>query len=64
MKQTARRAILALAFSLAAGGAFAQGSHLRIGLGDDPDVLDPTLSRTYTARIVFASMSNSRTPPV
>ena len=38
-----------------AGGAFAQG-HLRIGLGDDPDVLDPTLSRTYTARIVFASL--------
>src|SRR5207245_4549229 len=28
---------------------------LRIGLGDDPDVLDPTFSRTYTARIVFAS---------
>ena len=49
MKSTARRAALALAFWLAAGGAFAQG-HLRIGIGDDPDVLDPSLSRTYTAR--------------
>ncbi|TWT06109.1 ABC transporter substrate-binding protein [Reyranella sp. CPCC 100927] len=46
---------VALALSPAGGGAFAQ-SHLRIGLGDDPDVLDPTLSRTYTARIVFAAV--------
>ena len=37
------------------GHRFAQGN-LRIGLGDDPDVLDPTFSRTYTARIVFASL--------
>ncbi|MCX7363734.1 MAG: ABC transporter substrate-binding protein, partial [Alphaproteobacteria bacterium] len=61
MKQTARRAArtLALGLALSVGAfapAFAQGSHLRIGLGDDPDVLDPTLSRTYTARIVFASV--------
>ena len=31
-------------------------THLRIGIGDDPDALDPTTSRTYTARIVFASL--------
>ena len=43
-RRAARRATLALAFCLAAGGAVAQG-HLRIGLGDDPDVLDPSLSR-------------------
>src|ERR1700704_6523712 len=55
MRTTARRAALALAFCLPAGGASAQGI-LRIGLGDDPDVLDPSLSRTYTARIVFASL--------
>ena len=58
MRQTARCVVLAFALSLAgclaAGAAFAQGA-LRIGLGDDPDVLDPTFSRTYTARIVFAS---------
>ena len=55
MLQTARRAVAALALCLAAGNSFAQG-HLRIGIGDDPDVLDPSLSRTYTARIVFATL--------
>src|SRR5215472_45239 len=29
---------------------------LRIGLADDPDMLDPTLARTYTGRIVFAAL--------
>ena len=28
---------------------------LRIGLAEDPDVLDPSLARTYVGRIVFAS---------
>jgi peptide/nickel transport system substrate-binding protein len=28
---------------------------LRIGLAEDPDVLDPTLGRTYVGRIVFAA---------
>src|SRR4029079_5439926 len=55
MLQTARRTAVALALCLAAGNSFAQG-HLRIGIGDDPDVLDPSLSRTYTARIVFAAL--------
>src|SRR6186713_2822103 len=30
-------------------------STLRIGLAEDPDILDPTLARTYVGRIVFAS---------
>src|SRR6201995_2953094 len=34
-------------------GAYAQ-STLRIGLAEDPDILDPTLARTYVGRIVFA----------
>jgi peptide/nickel transport system substrate-binding protein len=55
MPRTVRHAALVFAFCLAAGSAFAQGN-LRIGLGDDPDVLDPSLSRTYTARIVFATL--------
>jgi peptide/nickel transport system substrate-binding protein len=50
-----RSAGLALALLLFALPAAAQ-SHLRIGIGDDPDALDPTTSRTYTARIVFASL--------
>ena len=29
---------------------------LRIGLAEDPDILDPTLARTYVGRIVFAAM--------
>src|SRR5947209_10439099 len=28
---------------------------LRIGLAEDPDMLDPTLGRTYVGRIVFAA---------
>jgi peptide/nickel transport system substrate-binding protein len=51
-----KRLALSLAFMLAmAGGAFAQ-TNLRIGLAEDPDVLDPTLARTYVGRIVFASI--------
>jgi peptide/nickel transport system substrate-binding protein len=49
------RAGLALAFSLLALPAIAQ-TNLRIGLGDDGDALDPTLSRFYTTRIVFAAL--------
>jgi peptide/nickel transport system substrate-binding protein len=58
MGQIARCAVLALALSFGAfaNPALADGGHLRIGLGDDPDMLDPSLSRSYTARIVFASL--------
>ena len=34
----------------------AGASHLRIGLAEDPDVLDPTLARTFVGRIVFAAL--------
>src|SRR5207302_11066822 len=44
---------VALCVSLVAG-AQAQTT-LRIGLAEDPDILDPTLGRTYVGRIVFAS---------
>ena len=53
-----RNAIIAglcLLFALAAGPALAQTT-LRIGLAEDPDLLDPTMARTYVGRIVFASM--------
>ncbi len=30
--------------------------HLRFGLAEDPDVLDPTLARTFVGRIVFAAL--------
>ena len=52
--------ILRLAFTAAAlllslqAGAHAQTT-LRIGLAEDPDILDPSLARTYVGRIVFAA---------
>ena len=55
MRLAGIRVVLALGLALAAGDAFAQTT-LRIALADDPDVLDPTLSRSYTTRIVFASI--------
>ena len=45
----------ALAAMMSAGLAQAQ-STLRIGLQDDPDVLDPVRARTFVGRIVFASL--------
>src|SRR6266481_3301199 len=46
-------ATVALLLSLVAG-VQAQTT-LRIGPAEDPDILDPTLARTYVGRIVFAS---------
>ncbi len=53
-----RRAIKALAIAALAAMAqtAAAQSTLRVGLAEDPDVLDPTLARTYVGRIVFASI--------
>ncbi len=42
-----------LVLGLAASG-WAQT--VRVGLNEDPDILDPVLSRTYVGRIVFASL--------
>src|SRR5258708_5704092 len=40
--------------------SFETGGHaqttLRVGLAEDPDVLDPTMARTYVGRIVFSSL--------
>jgi peptide/nickel transport system substrate-binding protein len=41
---------------LAAGPADAQKKTLTIGLNQDPDLLDPTLARTYVGRIIFEHM--------
>src|ERR1700756_809530 len=53
MKMWRLALLLAALFSLTAG-AQAQTT-LRIGLAEDPDILDPSLGRTYVGRIVFAS---------
>jgi len=56
MRRPARRAALVLALCLAAAGGASAQTNLRIGLGDDGDLLDPTFSRFYTTRIVFAAI--------
>src|SRR5258708_3993011 len=49
-----RKAAISAALLLSLGaGAHAQTT-LRIGLAEDPAILDPTLARTYVGRIVFA----------
>src|SRR5712672_940286 len=59
-RETGLMKILRLAATTAAllllfgAGVHAQTT-LRIGLAEDPDILDPTLGRTYVGRIVFAS---------
>jgi len=53
--KTMKLAVSALLLALAASTAQAQTT-LRIGLAEDPDILDPTLARTYVGRIVFASI--------
>jgi peptide/nickel transport system substrate-binding protein len=48
------RPLLALALGVAALASQAQT--LRIGLAEDPDVLDPTLARSFVGRVVFAGL--------
>jgi peptide/nickel transport system substrate-binding protein len=50
------RLIAAAALLALSGGVAGAQTTLRIGLAEDPDVLDPTLARTYVGRIVFASI--------
>jgi peptide/nickel transport system substrate-binding protein len=48
----AAAAALLLSFQ---ANAFAETT-LRIGLAEDPDILDPTMARTYVGRIVFSAV--------
>jgi peptide/nickel transport system substrate-binding protein len=41
---------------LSAAGQAAAEHTLGIGLADDPDILNPTIARTFTGRIVFAAL--------
>lgn len=51
----ARPILLMLAGLLLSGTAYGQTT-LRVGLNEDPDVLDPHRARTFVGRIVFASL--------
>jgi peptide/nickel transport system substrate-binding protein len=48
-----RTVLLAALFAFS---GVAQGQTLRIGLAEDPDILDPTMARTFVGRIVFAGL--------
>ncbi len=48
-------ALAAVVLGALSGAAVAE-TVVRIGLAEDPDVLDPTLARTYVGRLVFASL--------
>ena len=41
---------------LATTALVASAQTLRVGLAEDPDVLDPTLARTFVGRVVFAAL--------
>jgi peptide/nickel transport system substrate-binding protein len=48
--------LVAVAALIALAGSASAQTTLRVGLAEDPDVLDPSLARTYVGRIVFASL--------
>ena len=50
-----RLAAAAVALVILMCGIATAQTTLRIGLAEDPDVLDPSLARTYVGRIVFAA---------
>src|SRR5882757_5714025 len=50
-----RLALTAAALLLSLGASVQAQTTLRIGLAEDPDILDPSLARTYVGRIVFAA---------
>ena len=50
-----RLAATAAALLLSLGAGVQAQTTLRIGLAEDPDILDPTMARTYVGRIVFAA---------
>ncbi|MBM4443295.1 MAG: ABC transporter substrate-binding protein [Candidatus Rokubacteria bacterium] len=47
-------AVVALALAFGPSAADAQKKQIVVGLNQDPDILDPTLARTYVGRIVFS----------
>src|SRR6201981_1239427 len=53
--RTLRLAAITAALAMSLVASAQAETTLRIGLAEDPDMLDPTLGRTYVGRIVFAS---------
>src|SRR3954453_21231394 len=51
-----RTALAAAALTLALAPSAQAQTTLRIGLAEDPDILDPPMARNYVGRIVFAAI--------
>src|ERR1700736_1646425 len=51
-----RLALVAMALLMSLVTGVDAQTTLRVGLAEDPDVLDPTLARTYVGRIVFSAL--------
>ncbi|HUN46246.1 MAG TPA: ABC transporter substrate-binding protein [Stellaceae bacterium] len=51
-----KKLVIAAALVAAGTGAAMAQTTLKIGLQEDPDILDPTLGRTFVGRIIFASV--------
>ena len=56
MHKTSWTIRVALAAFAVAASAATTAQTLRFGLAEDPDILDPTLARTFVGRIVFAAL--------
>jgi peptide/nickel transport system substrate-binding protein len=54
MTTLASLVVAVITLGLAPAAADAQKRQVVVGLNQDPDILDPTLARTYVGRIVFA----------
>src|SRR5262245_34505325 len=48
--------VIGIALAMLAAPALVAAQTLRFGLAEDPDILDPTLARTFVGRIVFAAL--------
>jgi peptide/nickel transport system substrate-binding protein len=55
-KPNLRTILLLLLLLLGLSALAAQAQTLRVGQAEDPDVLDPTLARTFVGRIVFSAL--------
>lgn len=56
MRTSVKLTAAIVGLSILAGAARAQAQGLRIGMRDDPDLLDPTLSRTYVGTLVMTAI--------
>src|ERR1700749_4490697 len=53
--RTCRLALAAVAFAVSLAAQVQAQTTLRIGIAEDPDILDPSIGRTYVGRIVFSA---------